>query len=82
MKKNAFKTHVRRQQQIVEAKLAAKRETSKVKAIAGGRRVVEVSTGTVTFSCPGCGVLVVDSWNGRQGHAQRMPKCRPSMKLD
>ena len=46
-----------------------------------GKHMKEGSTAASVSKCPGCGCWVVDSKAGREGHAQRMPKCRAALGL-
>lgn len=65
----------------------AAREVTKLLAVRaarneGKRREAGADAGRLarrarkTFECPECHAQVVDDARGREGHAQRMPKCR------
>ena len=69
MRNDALRAVIERDRQL--KKILAKKK----KAIPNGKTYKETGTGRTVCHCPVCGAPVVDSYEGRRGHAQRSQRC-------
>lgn len=69
MRTDALRAVIERDRQL--RKILAKKK----KVIPNGKTYREVATGKKVCYCPVCNAPVMDSVEGRAGHAQRSPRC-------
>jgi hypothetical protein len=69
---NNIREDIRKESRLARVRPAP---TAKIGKSADGKQWVEGSSGTSVVHCPTCSCPVVDSRQGRRGHAQRRPEC-------